>query len=152
MTDNILKLLEQRRLTKTNKTEYRHLQRRIKKEFKLAKEKWIRERCDEMEDVISKHDLFNVHKKLKEMSNIFKKKDYIEGLQILLDRIHEVGEEISIKINSNITKFLVFSRDPHPDAKLQLNGVQVEKVHKMTYLGTVITDQLDPNIEIVFYK
>ncbi|CAG9834055.1 unnamed protein product, partial [Diabrotica balteata] len=63
--------------------------------------------------------------------------DNIEGLQILLDRIHEVGEKMGIKINSNKTKFLVFSRDLHPDAKLQLNGVQVEKVDKMTYLGTV---------------
>ncbi|CAG9826167.1 unnamed protein product [Diabrotica balteata] len=65
MTDDILKLMEQRRLIKSNVTEYRHLQRRIKKKIKLAKEKWMRERCDEMEDVISKHDLFIMHKKLK---------------------------------------------------------------------------------------
>ncbi|CAG9836171.1 unnamed protein product [Diabrotica balteata] len=56
-----------------------------------------------------------------------------------------VEEKIGIEINSNKIKFLVFSRDPNIDAKLQLNGIQVEKVHKMTYLRTVITDQLDPD-------
>ncbi|CAG9827551.1 unnamed protein product [Diabrotica balteata] len=65
-------------------------------------------------------ELFNV---IRYADNRVILSDNIEGLQILLDRIHEVGEEMDIKINSNKTKFLVFSRDPHPDAKLQLNGV-----------------------------
>lgn len=74
--------------------------------------------------------------------------DNIDGLQVLLNRIHEVGKEMGIKINESKTKFLVCSRNPYPDTKLELNGVEVERVHKFTYLGTIITDQLDPDVEI----
>ncbi|KAH1028300.1 hypothetical protein HUJ05_001668 [Dendroctonus ponderosae] len=145
----------------------------------MAKEKWIGEECDEMENIMSKHHLFNIHKKVKEISGIFKKgvppvlgdnnsktsvdeediktewQTFISelfnddrGLQILLNRIHEAGEGMGIKINESKTKFLVCGRNPHTGAELELNGVEVETVHKFTYLGTIITDQLDPSKEI----
>lgn len=31
----------------------------------MEKEKWINEKCQEIEDLEKKHDLFNLHKKIK---------------------------------------------------------------------------------------
>lgn len=74
--------------------------------------------------------------------------DCLEGLQIMLDRIHEVGEEMGIKFNAKKTKFLVCSRNPYPDASLKLNRNPIERVNQFLYLGSIITDQLDPDMEI----
>lgn len=42
---------------------------------------------------------------------------------------------------------LDLNRQRNPVEKFQLNGIQVERVHKITYLGTIITNQLDPHIQ-----
>lgn len=39
----------------------------------MYQRKWMRDRCDKMETLDAKHDIFNVHQKLKETGGIFKK-------------------------------------------------------------------------------
>lgn len=73
MTEEILDLMERRRIAKGNTQEYRQLQQRIKKEIRLAKEKWMREQCEEMESMMTRHDSFNVHRKIREISGIFRR-------------------------------------------------------------------------------
>ncbi|KAL3274010.1 hypothetical protein HHI36_015428 [Cryptolaemus montrouzieri] len=73
MTTEILELMGKKRLAKNEPTTYRQLPNSIKGKMKLAKEKWIKELCEEMENLDSKHDIFNMHKKLREVGGTFKK-------------------------------------------------------------------------------
>lgn len=44
----------------------------MKRKIKLETETWSNNRCDEIEELINKHDSFNLCKKLKEAANIYK--------------------------------------------------------------------------------
>lgn len=64
MTNTILELMEERRQHRNkNNDKYKELHRRILHAIKEAKERWMQEKCDEMEILQAKHDTFNLHKK-----------------------------------------------------------------------------------------
>lgn len=67
MTSEILNLMEERRINKGNPTEYKRLQQIIRQEIRKAKEKEVQEKCEEIEYHQSRHDDFNVHKKVREV-------------------------------------------------------------------------------------
>lgn len=71
-----------------------------------------------------------------------------EGLQLLINKIGDVGETQGLKINIGKTKFMIFSRQPHNGTTLELNGSQIERVSKFKYLGSIITEDLNPDCEI----
>lgn len=67
MTDEILKLMEKRRTVKAKDPEaYWQIHKDIKRKIREAKERWLSEKCREIEKLNQKHDTFNVHKKVKE--------------------------------------------------------------------------------------
>ncbi|XP_030760327.1 uncharacterized protein LOC115885517 [Sitophilus oryzae] len=69
MTQEILDLMEKRRSFKgTDPQRYRDTHRLIRNKIKEAKELWMTERCREVEELHQKHDLFNLHKKVKEVT------------------------------------------------------------------------------------
>lgn len=69
MTEDILKKMDQRRLLKgQNQTEYKKLNKEIRQDIKMAKENWMSRKCDEIEELDKKHDSFNLHRKLKELT------------------------------------------------------------------------------------
>ena len=49
MTEDILQLMEKRRLSKNNKEEYEKIDKEITEKCNAAKEKWFDERCQEIE-------------------------------------------------------------------------------------------------------
>ena len=51
MTEEILDMMEERRKKKRNEDEYHSLNKRIHKECIKAKEKWMDEKCCEIEDL-----------------------------------------------------------------------------------------------------
>lgn len=73
MTNNILNLMEQRRLLKYDQTKYKELQKVIRKEIKSAKEIWMKENCEEIDKLSRTHDDFNMHRKIKEITGIYRK-------------------------------------------------------------------------------
>lgn len=75
MTDEILYMMDERRRYKgTNIEKYREIQRNIRKEIRVAKEKWLEEQCKEIEELERKHDHFNMHRKTKEAAGMVKRK------------------------------------------------------------------------------
>ena len=75
ITQEILDLIDERRKHKaTNEQEYRRVQKLVKKAVKQAKEKWHQKSCEEIEELIEKHDEFQLHKKLKETAGTYKLK------------------------------------------------------------------------------
>lgn len=77
MTKEILDEMEKRRLAKTkdDKEQYNRIHRGIRNKIKQAKEKWLTEQCQEAESLHELHDSFNFHKKLKEISGCYKKRN-----------------------------------------------------------------------------
>lgn len=76
MTDDILVLMERRRAHKNNLVKCKRLQSIIKKEIRMAKQRWMADKYEKMEDLISRHDLFNIHSKVKEIAEFYNKQTY----------------------------------------------------------------------------
>ena len=72
MTQEILELMNERRKNKNNKTLYKELNKKIDKLIVNAKEKWLLERCKEVEDLQTKHKDRELHAKIKEVAGIWK--------------------------------------------------------------------------------
>jgi len=67
MTDEILELMEERRLWKNvDDTRYKVLHKQIQRKIRQAKQMREEELCREIEMLDSRHDTFNLHKKIKE--------------------------------------------------------------------------------------
>ena len=80
MTDNILRLMDDRRKEKgRNPQEYRNLNRAIHRECRLAKERWMDERCAEVED-LQNRDQQVMYSKVKE---VIGKKKYNKNISIM---------------------------------------------------------------------
>ncbi|XP_030756972.1 craniofacial development protein 2-like [Sitophilus oryzae] len=76
MTQEIINLIEEKRKYKnTDPQKYKQSKRQIEHRIRKAKETWMEENCREMEQLNNKHDYFNLHKKLKELTGN-KKKEY----------------------------------------------------------------------------
>ena len=92
MTEEILQLMGERRKYKNkDQQKYKELQSKIKLEIKIAKEQWMTNRCAEVEELLKKHDNFNLHKKLKETGNIYHKS--------VISKLYNNGDS-SVKVES----------------------------------------------------
>uniref|UniRef100_A0A8D8Q4X5 Craniofacial development protein 2 n=1 Tax=Cacopsylla melanoneura TaxID=428564 RepID=A0A8D8Q4X5_9HEMI len=76
MTEDILDLMEHRRINKNNVQEYKRINNIIRQEIRKAKDQEQINKCEEIEALQAKFDEFNVHRKVKEVTGQFKKKDY----------------------------------------------------------------------------
>uniref|UniRef100_A0A8D8W5N2 Craniofacial development protein 2 n=2 Tax=Cacopsylla melanoneura TaxID=428564 RepID=A0A8D8W5N2_9HEMI len=74
ITDEILDLMEERRLCKGRPNDYRNMKILVRRKIREAKEKEVKERCEEIEALQKKHDSYNMHRKVKEATGSFKKK------------------------------------------------------------------------------
>ncbi|XP_044750612.1 uncharacterized protein LOC123310952 [Coccinella septempunctata] len=68
ITEEIIDLMVERRINKTNPTEYKKYNKIIRRKCREAKEKWMSAKCQEIEQLQERYDHFNVHKKIKEMT------------------------------------------------------------------------------------
>lgn len=71
MTEDIYNMMKDRRAAKptNNKNEYKEINPWIRQKVNQTKNKWILEQCEELHN---KHDTHNIHKKLKEITQIFR--------------------------------------------------------------------------------
>jgi len=70
MTNEILELIEERRKWQNkDRLKYKEVHRRIQAEVRLAKSRAEEERCKELETLHDQHDIFNLHKKIRESTN-----------------------------------------------------------------------------------
>lgn len=74
--------------------------------------------------------------------------DSQEALQRLIDKINNEGERLGLKINSDKTKVMIISRTPAVNSNILVNGKNIQRVPKFKYLGSWITEDLDPDTEI----
>jgi len=68
MTDEILELIAERRKFKRNEPEHKKRHKEIQKRCRKEKEKWLNDKCEEVEYLRKKHQDRDMHKKLKEVT------------------------------------------------------------------------------------
>ncbi|XP_046988576.1 craniofacial development protein 2-like [Schistocerca americana] len=96
MTEKILQLMEQRRILKNrDESEYKRLHAEIRKETRRAKEEWYKEQCSEIESYETRHDSFNLHKKVKDLAGFNKKK----STSSLLDKNGKIIPDVKGKLD-----------------------------------------------------
>ncbi|XP_047002916.1 uncharacterized protein LOC124620289 [Schistocerca americana] len=96
MTEKILQLMEQRRILKNrDESEYKRLHAEIQKETRRAKEEWYKEQCSEIESYETRHDSFNLHKKVKDLAGLNKKK----STSLLLDKNDKIIPDVKGKLD-----------------------------------------------------
>ena len=78
MTDDILQMMEERRKAKNNPIEYDQIHREIRRKIREAKEKWMMERCEEIEQLQQAGDLRGIHQKVKELADVFKNNNFCQ--------------------------------------------------------------------------
>lgn len=71
MTHKILELMAERN---TSNDQYMALDREVRLECRRTKQLWLAERCEEIEVLQVKHDIFNLYKKSKDFPNRQSKK------------------------------------------------------------------------------
>lgn len=104
MTQEILDLMSERRRNKTRPSQYKNINKIIRKKCREAKEKLMSEKCQEIELLQEKYDTFNIHKNVKEMTGRTRKhqtttlrdsnNEIILGIEGKLRRWKEYVEEL----------------------------------------------------------
>ena len=67
MTEEILELMEKRRLAKPNKVRHKEINKEIKRKCDQAKEKWLNEQCEEIETELYKEPIA-MYKRIQEIT------------------------------------------------------------------------------------
>ena len=71
-----------------------------------------------------------------------------DGLQRIMDRLHETAKEYGMKINVKKTKVMKISRDGGGQVILVLDGKKIEQVKQFKYLGAWITEDGRSDVEV----
>lgn len=107
MTEEILAMMDHRRLYKNNNIEkYKEIDREIRNKIRAAKEEWMKEKCEEIEILQRKHDSHGVHKKIKEVTHSYKNQHnsgILNENNVLLTEEEEIREEWQTYIRSLFT-------------------------------------------------
>ncbi|XP_072399046.1 uncharacterized protein [Diabrotica undecimpunctata] len=119
MTSEILDLMEERRKHKgRSKAKYKELQRLIGKKIKEAKTTWLANQCSKIEAYAKQYDSFNMHKKIKEMTNTLrKKKDAL---------LKDANGKIIIEIKEKLKKWKTYITDLFEDNRQEPEEIDSE--------------------------
>lgn len=116
MTDEILEKMEERRILKSDETRYKELNRVIRRMCREAKEKWWNEKCNEIEELQHKHDSFNIHKKVKEVTGKFHRYNN--------NSLRSADNEVIIEIEDKLKRWKEYVQELYHDDR---TAVQIEE-------------------------
>ena len=99
MTDEVLSKMEQRKNIKNKTRKCNVINKEIADECRQAKEKWLNEQCEEIESLEKQHktkemydkvkELRNVHRKVKNLSQIKMENYYLIKKKLLRDVLNK---------------------------------------------------------------
>ena len=118
MTDEILDLMEDRRLAKIggDNTKYKEIQRNVRRKVKEAKLNWVTEQCEEAEELIKIHDSFNFHKKIKEITGTYRRSGIMPTLRKGDGSVILEQEDIKTTWKEYAENLFIDTRSDPPDA------------------------------------
>lgn len=170
MTDEILDLMNERRKYKTRDiSKYKKTNKLIRRKCRDAKEQWMAEKCQEIETLQNKYDTFNLHKKIKEMTqknrkhqtSTLKNKEnkIIVDLQEKIKTWKEYVEQLFDDIRPDVIEQVnVAERDEGPDiTKAEvIHAINMQKDGKTTgpdkihsEIIKVIAEQDDTGLQLL---
>uniref|UniRef100_A0A8D9EV91 Craniofacial development protein 2 n=1 Tax=Cacopsylla melanoneura TaxID=428564 RepID=A0A8D9EV91_9HEMI len=114
--------------------------------FNLYSEHIFREALQDIDEGISVNGLKLNNLRYADDTIVFA--DTIEGLQTLMNRIHDTSQMYGLDINTLKTKFMIVSKKPISGVNLYINQNRIERVSKYTYLGTIVNESWDNSQEI----
>lgn len=82
------------------------------------------------------------------MPMIFIFPECAEGLQRLLNRISAEEDIVGLKIYTLKTNMVVVNRNPNQEVPINVNRMEISKVLKFKYLGSWISENLNPDLEM----
>lgn len=122
MTDEILEMMDERRKLKNADPEaYRQIHGVIKRKIREAKERWMSERCQEIEELDRKHDSFNMYKKVKEVTGRHRKRT----TEVITDEEGKLVYELNKKLETWQRYILkLFKDDQRPEKPKQTDSME----------------------------
>lgn len=75
--------------------------------------------------------------------------DTPQDLETLLKKVSDKCHDHGLKLNETKTKYMVISKTPTNNTSIQLNGILIERVDKITYLGCQLNENWDLSKEII---
>ncbi|KAH1025011.1 hypothetical protein HUJ05_009825 [Dendroctonus ponderosae] len=94
MADEILTLMNTRTFKDKDKDQYNQVNILIKNKICKAKQHWLEDKCTEIEELATKYDSFNMHKRMKELSGGNNRKQ----ASILKDQQEDIVVDIKEKL------------------------------------------------------
>ena len=160
MTDEILELMNERRKYKTtDHIQYKTLNKDIRRKCREAREMWMSDKCKEIEILQEKHDSFNLHKKVKELSGLQRKRygqilrndnnEIILGVEDKLKRWKEYTESLfkADRENPPSPDEIINEASPEITKSEVAHAIKLQKNGKATGSDGVYTEVLKVMIE-----
>lgn len=120
MTDEILEMMEERRKVKGNAVRYEQMDREVKEKCKERKEEWLKESCEEIEE-LQKVNATRMYDKIKEMTGKKRTsrnsvvKDPQGNIIMDQDKVLKTWEEYVRKLYDDI-------REIRPETEIEIEG------------------------------
>ena len=74
--------------------------------------------------------------------------DNLSDLQHLIDQIVKISDSYGLRINKTKTELMIISKGKKTNCHIIINGNNIERVNKYTYLGTNFNEEWDLSQEI----
>lgn len=140
MTDEILQLMKEKQDCKSPNRK-KSIHQSIRSKIRIAKERWMLEKCQELEELQQKHDTFNLHKKIKDIAGW--KCNPVTGF--FLDNKKDIATKMSDKLNVWETYIEELFHDDRPEdhdineadtgSENQIQREEVERVIRQAKVG-----------------
>lgn len=129
MTNEILELMNKRRdLKNRNEYEYKQIHKLITRKIKVAKERWMEERCEEIEELQRKHDEYAIHKKIKEINYKHQKHNNNYSLRSSENRVLYEKDDVKKEWQAYIEQLFEDDRTQQPQITIKEPGLPILKI------------------------
>ncbi|KAF2882070.1 hypothetical protein ILUMI_24073 [Ignelater luminosus] len=131
--------MEKRRQQKRPNTQkYRQIHKVIKRKIREAKERYMEQNCREVKNLAARYDNFNLHKKIKKMTGLRRKRqqgtikdkdgNIIIDLSAKLKRCEEYIKELFYDARANTTEMADELRIINQEIEFAIRNAKVNKV------------------------
>ena len=126
MNDETLDLMEERRKVKNDLVKYKEMNKKVQRSCRKAKEAWWEEKCAEIEELQEKHDSFNLHKKVKEVTG--KRRKYH------INTLRDANGGIILGIEKKIERWQEYVRELFHDHRIKpvIENLPIEEGPEIT--------------------
>jgi hypothetical protein len=132
MTDEIMELMETRRLCKGQVAEYREVNKQIKRKIRKAKEEWMNQKCRELEEIEKKNDALKVHQKVKEIAGLRRGK--------IPAKLFSENGKLAVDITDKQTVWIKYVEKMFHDIRREAETVTLVEEERLEFLKSEVAN------------